>query len=781
MSCNCFSVKQHAEPVNETDIPVLLYKVYGNYVRFPLTPDDGSRSRKFQSESAASPLRTADRIKSPVHAIALHPLSPSDDWGHQRNFQLSLSIAHSFGQISHFEMRRTPFVLLLLGCTLLPNVVYANSDEDSEEDSSEEQGRAVRTRGLHMLEDVGVTFLDALIKKGQMEMAKGAFKTQMQVLKKVQPDQYKKYKKIPIEQMAADAVFQQAEVAKLQPKTGNKLIDMLHENGIPIGSSLKGIEQAIKTQKEIEESDPSEQIAKAVFEKFQKQILPGLVANMIAGRNPFQMPQRKDMQQLTQEKNKERIFQLQHAEAMKALQAQQLANIQKVQGQQYDLNPMLLKRNENSLRRKPNVQKKTQWEDDEEEASSEEEETSSEEEETEDEDDETSSEEHKESNNVRRRHKRHAPHQEERNYNGRPLKELEQMAKETGEPQLDINIGSKAALVLGMTDFHGGGDDDDNSEDDDSEEEESGRRRAPIHLSQDLIDKLKSSARLRPLLSHEEIKYRASDPEELLAPLKPIDNPDPQPGYVVPRKIPARPRVMLPLTIGKPSEHNTLDSLFLPKPTLDSGDEDGAKPLEPFRRRPVQNVIGEGKSRVLENLRNNPSLTALFEDEELVQKLSKPGVLTSDQRGYDAMGGKGREIVTYPRLHGSKTFKGEKINPMDAKVKQLVEERPIPPLFYVPTGRHTRLRWTGATEQEIPGLGGRFILPSLDPTKPAFNSVVSTQGKQRDEYDSTFKVPNYWQGGDIFGIKTHTKSEKLIGGNGMVDFPAMGEDVTFGK
>lgn len=31
--------------------------------------------------------------------------------------------------------------------------------------------------------------LDALIKRGQMEMAKGAFKTQLEVLEKVHPDQ----------------------------------------------------------------------------------------------------------------------------------------------------------------------------------------------------------------------------------------------------------------------------------------------------------------------------------------------------------------------------------------------------------------------------------------------------------------------------------------------------------------------------------------------------------------------------------------------------------------
>ncbi|TKR94741.1 hypothetical protein L596_008993 [Steinernema carpocapsae] len=754
------------------------------------------------------------------------------------NFRCQLRIRIVFASP---VMRRTLVFALLCGVLLLDFVICAHSsDEDSDEDSGEDDNgsaeRAMKRRGLNMLEDVGVTFLDALIKKGQMEMAKGAFKTQMDVLKKVQPDQYKKFKKVPIEQMAADAVFQQAEMAKLQPKTGNKFVDMLHENGIPIGSSLKGIEQAIKTQKEIEDSDPTEQIAKAVFEKFQRQILPGLVANMIAGRNPFQLPQRQDLRKLTDEKNKERVFQVQHADAMKALQAQQLAQtekevcevvivicsdrsprsgrvdggferwllhtvhscsrsnrrlhhgsffqwsttavaaaypIQKVQGQQYDLNPLVLKKNE--LRRKPPVEEEPK-EDDEDEEEDEEEGSEEEAEDSEEKDD--SSEDKKQSNSVRRRHRRddraivsalEARH-------GRPLKELEDRAKETGEAQVDLQLGSKAALVLGLTDAHGGEQEDSSEEDD---EEDSGKRRAPVHLSKDLIEKLRSSPRLRPLLQHEEIKYRASNPEELLAPRRPIEDPrDPQPGYVIPRKIPARPRIMLPLTIGQATDANALDQLLLPKKET-FGHDENSKPLEPFRRRPLQsNTIGTGRSRVLENLRNNPTLTALFEDEELVQKLSKPDVLSSDQRGYNVLN-KGREIVTYPRLHGAKTHKG-KVNPMDAKIKQLVEERPIPPLFYVPTGRHTRLRWTGATEQDIPGLGGRFVVPSLDPTKPALNSVVSTQGKQRDEYDSTFKVPNYWQGGDVFGIKTHTKSEKLIGGNGMVDMPAMGENMYMG-
>lgn len=69
--------------------------------------------------------------------------------------------------------------------------------------------------------------MDALIKKGQMEMAKGAFKTQLEVLEKVHPDQFEKYKKLKVDDLAADAVMQQAEMAKLQPKTGN---GSRHEN-----------------------------------------------------------------------------------------------------------------------------------------------------------------------------------------------------------------------------------------------------------------------------------------------------------------------------------------------------------------------------------------------------------------------------------------------------------------------------------------------------------------------------------------------------------------------
>uniref|UniRef100_A0A915E567 Uncharacterized protein n=1 Tax=Ditylenchus dipsaci TaxID=166011 RepID=A0A915E567_9BILA len=118
------------------------------------------------------------------------------------------------------------------------------------------------------LEEVGVSFLDALIKAGQITLAKGAFKTQLDTLKKIHPDQYRKYKDIPLDRLAADAVIQQTQTAKRHPGSGNRLID------IP---------------KQMESSDPMEQVGKAILEKFQKQILPGLVANIIAGKNPLKM------------------------------------------------------------------------------------------------------------------------------------------------------------------------------------------------------------------------------------------------------------------------------------------------------------------------------------------------------------------------------------------------------------------------------------------------------------------------------------------------------------
>ncbi|VDN00819.1 unnamed protein product [Thelazia callipaeda] len=204
-------------------------------------------------------------------------------------------------------------------------MLSAKAEEEKTEDSLRREREASLRKLLpstDALEDVVIKLLDALIKHGQIAMAKSAFNTQLEVIKKVQPEQYKKYKKIPVDQLAVEAVMQQAKLAQLQPKTGNKLIDMLHENGIPIGNSLKGLEQAIKTQREIENTDPAEQIAKAILEKVQKQILPGIVANVIAGRNPFLIgSEHKGMMNPSAE---DRMPRMQHEEALNLLRRRQL-------------------------------------------------------------------------------------------------------------------------------------------------------------------------------------------------------------------------------------------------------------------------------------------------------------------------------------------------------------------------------------------------------------------------------------------------------------------------
>ncbi|VDN00818.1 unnamed protein product [Thelazia callipaeda] len=183
-------------------------------------------------------------------------------------------------------------------------------------------------------------------------------------------------------------------------------------------------------------------------------------------------------------------------------------------------------------------------------------------------------------------------------------------------------------------------------------------------------------------------------------------------------------------------------------------------------------------SRVLDNLRNNPSLAGIFDNKALVERLSRPSVLNAAQRAGTAT--RGNFITTYPRLAAARTRNAPPLKPIDYKVKQIVEERPIPPPLFIPRGRHTRIRFTGATEKEIPGAGGRFVIPSLDPTLPALNTAIYTQGKQRDEYNSVMKLPNEWRGGDTFGMHTKTRSERLIGGNGVVDTPALGKYANIG-
>ena len=73
----------------------------------------------------------------------------------------------------------------LLACT-----TSAESESEEQEQPEEEKSDLAKLLpSTDTIEAVGVQLLDALIKRGQMEMAKGAFKTQLEVLRKVQPEQ----------------------------------------------------------------------------------------------------------------------------------------------------------------------------------------------------------------------------------------------------------------------------------------------------------------------------------------------------------------------------------------------------------------------------------------------------------------------------------------------------------------------------------------------------------------------------------------------------------------
>uniref|UniRef100_A0A0K0DS94 Protein kinase domain-containing protein n=1 Tax=Strongyloides stercoralis TaxID=6248 RepID=A0A0K0DS94_STRER len=555
--------------------------------------------------------------------------------------------------------------------------------------------------------------------------------------------EYEKYRKIPIEQLASDAVFEQAEQAKLQPKTGNRFIDMLHENGIPIGSSLKGIEQALKTQREIENNDPTEQIAKAVFEKFQKQILPGLVANMIAGKNPFQMPGGGPMTRMMAQAptvvnpNDPPLG----SELGKYLKDNFEKSVRRLQTNQFAMNPVIAERLGDNVRRSEmpstpiDINNNDDYVDDSDEV---------------------------ESFPTRIKHLDVDKYSDNENFDDVFKRRRRPRATDMEESiNRLIAADQKAALVLGLNDL-----------DLDSENGVvTNVRKAPIELSTNFKNELV------PMMTAEEVTYALSNPEELLSPIKPLANPNPQPGFVMPRKVPKRPRKMLPLIIGVTNDDDFLNkgrNTFLPNEnieTLIGNDKSFPEDIKP-------------KSPFLSETRKHPSkgyqyesLIALFEGTDLAEKLDKPSFMSNEQRGY--INTRGNAITTYPRMYAAKIF-GDEPNIYDKKTKQIVEERQIPPLFFVPKGKHTRLRWVTATEQEIPGIGSRFIIPSLDPTRPAINSVLSTQGKERNEYETTWKIPNTWQSGDIFGISMNTKSEKLIGGDGVVDFPAIGRDVIFG-
>uniref|UniRef100_A0AC35TGQ6 Protein kinase domain-containing protein n=1 Tax=Rhabditophanes sp. KR3021 TaxID=114890 RepID=A0AC35TGQ6_9BILA len=599
------------------------------------------------------------------------------------------------------------------------------------------------------------------------------------------PLKYDKYKNIPIEQLASDAVFEQAAVAKNQPKTGNRLIDMLHENGIPIGSSLKGIEQALRTQKEIENNDPTEQIAKAVFDKFQKQILPGLVANMIAGKNPFQMPngQMPRVQAAAPSSGGANLNEPPvGTELTKHFQETIKKNMERLQTNQFAMNPLIAERlgvNNNVRKAQPKSDVDDDYVDESTEVNAE-----------------------KELNQRLHDQKQHderepAPKAEHK-FTPNDFKETEETenfddvfkARRRPRRAAEWNEAAnrmlqndpKTALLFGLNEMNLG---------EESEEVES-KRKSPL----DLTTQMKKE--LEPMMTADEINYQLSDPEQLLAPLKPLTNPNPQPGFVIPRKIPKRPRKMLPLMIGVQNP----DALLFPQtdnnnkingknsvklPMREEGNiyvasKEVMEPKNPFaerRRFPIheKKVYQMPRSRVLDNLKNNPGLIALFEDTDLAEKLDKPSVLSPQQRGL--MNARGNSITTYPRMYAAKIF-GEEPTSFDKKTKQVVEEREIPPVLFMGKGQHTRLQWSTATEQEIPGIGTRMIVPSLDPTRPAINSVMSTQGKERNEYETMWKIPNNWEAGDIFGIKLNSKSEKMIGANNLVDFPALGRDTMFG-
>lgn len=576
-----------------------------------------------------------------------------------------------------------------------------HDDESVEEESSVEnqQKMLIPLPSKYAIEQVGVKFLDALIKRGQMEMAKGAFKTQLEVLEKVNPEQYEKYKALKIDDLAADAVMQQAEIARLQPKTGNPMVDMLNENGIPIASSLKGIEQAIKTQKEIETQDPSEMIAKAVLEKFQTQILPGLVANIIAGRNPFKLPQQ--MRQVQAEPTEIRRMALQSYDRIAEPQSDDLlatASKRSVPEDFYDgqLDDDSRRSLIYRLRSSPRLRSFL---------------------------------ENPEVMSILSTKKlRDEP------LHGRALAfDGNDVVIKRRRPQLD----AKSALVLGLHEMFG---DEENDEDESENETMNSIRRSPLSISSPFVASLKSHPEVKAAL--EKIKYRLNDVEKYLMPKPLIKNPNPQPGFFVPRKLPKRPRKMLPLVVGiDENEETEIRRMGVDHPLVDSNK----------------------KSRVLTNLKNNPNIAPLFMDGNLEEILTGRQILTPEQKGKKPV----KQIKAYPRLFGMKTY-----SPLDSQVSQIIEERPIPPMMWTPKGRHTRLRWVGATEKEIPGIGTRFVLPSLDPTMPAVNTAYSTQGRARDEWDTIFKIPNAWQAGDDVGFKVKTKSQRFIGGNGGFEMPA---------
>ncbi|KAF8367288.1 osr-1 [Pristionchus pacificus] len=545
-----------------------------------------------------------------------------------------------------------------------------------------------------VVENTLLSLMDGLIKSGQIELAKSAFKTQLDVIKKIRPEQYDKYKKMGVESMAADAVMKQAEVAAQAPRSGNRFIDMLSDNGIPIGSSIKGVEDALRTQRQLDSSDPSDQIAKAVFEKFQTQILPGIVANLVAGRNPFKVPPHgpggvgglRPMTP-TSEIGSHRI----EAKMLPPTNRnQQLPSV------------------EHELRRSPAAY-------------------------------------HRQADMESSLYSRlsSSPRLSSLLQDERILSLLSHNRRMRDEPIDDTPSGhgldSKSNLLLGLFE----GDDDEESDADKIE-----IRRAPSSIDSatplytirsSLMTALMQKPEVRRAMS--KLRVRSDRVDELLRP-KPFPFPSDHKnaGFIRPREIPKRPRKMLPLIIGSNRE-------------------------EFLRRAPQKGVDNVTyRSRVIDNMMNNPNIAPLFMDDSLMKKLVGRPMLTDEDKGRVRR----RILVTHPR------FASKGGGKEDDRVVQTVEERAVPSLFEMPKGRHTRIRWTGARESEVPGVGGRFIIPSLDPTRPALNTAISTQGRFRDEWDTTWKVPNAWQPGDEVRFSMKQKTQRFIGGDGNADMPAAG-------
>ena len=87
----------------------------------------------------------------------------------------------------------------------------------------------------------------------------------------------------------------------------------------------------------------------------------------------------------------------------------------------------------------------------------------------------------------------------------------------------------------------------------------------------------------------------------------------------------------------------------------------------------------------------------------------------------------------------------------------------VPPLVFSPKGRHTRLRFIGSTQNTEPGVGGRIVIPSFDPTSPAFDAGLSSNGRLRNDYTATVKLPNHWQSGDKLSASLKSRNRRMNG------------------